>query len=151
MNWESKSRSQDELIRALDDERSDLCEHVQQVFPAQDGHETRVGPIMRDKAYGILKEDDSFGPVVRYVVCKACWEKAKQEQEEQKVHCNDCGQEKMAKDTISWKWYDFYAPQGDEPLTICTDCMVLPKHKQRVEKDNKDRRDEFGSEDEWDY
>lgn len=47
-------------------------------------------------------------------------------------------QVKQQRDTISWRWYDFYAAQGDEPLTVCKECLVKPKHVSRVKKDRAD-------------
>ena len=60
------------------------------------------------------------------------------------LDCDDCKQARARKDTIEWRWYDFYAPQGDEPLVICTECQSKPKHVKRVAKDEADYRYEMG-------
>ena len=111
---------------ALDE--ADLCEHLQQEATAQ--------------AYAIFKEDDSFGPVGRIAVCKVCYDKSIQEHNEQTTCCNDCKQMKKNSEMREWRWYDFYAPQGDEPLEICTDCWKEPKHQERMRKDNQARKEE---------
>jgi hypothetical protein len=60
-NTNSTSFRTQEVSRWLEDDRSDLCQHV------------RADQMV---AYAVLKEDDSFGPVVRMVVCKDCYEAA---------------------------------------------------------------------------
>lgn len=83
-------------------------------------------------------ERDSFGIVSRYVCCAKCEEEA-EERDEQVIHtCFDCGKKHAAKDGIAWKWYDFYAPQGDDPLHICNDCCAREKHINRVKRDRED-------------
>lgn len=54
------------------------------------------------------------------------------------------------KDGAEWRWYDFYAPQGDEAPFICFACRALPKHLARVARDDADRRAEFGDDPEPD-
>jgi hypothetical protein len=39
------------------------------------------------------------------------------------------------KDLTTWKWYDFYAAQGDEPLLLCKECRNGERHKKRVAED----------------
>jgi len=41
-----------------------------------------------------------------------------------------------------WRWFDFYAPQGDEELPVCSTCWNEPKHKQRLAEDERARKDE---------
>lgn len=101
-------------------EEWDHCEHLE------------VG----DVAPYMVGEQDSFGPVARTGMCKECHDKYKEEQEQELEYCYDCGQEKPMKEIREWRWYDFYAPQGDEPLMICDECSVKDKHKERVRKDN---------------
>jgi len=48
---------------------------------------------------------------------------------------------------FNWKWYDFYAAQGDEPLRICYACQKLAKHKTRVRRDREDYNAEFPNDD----
>lgn len=98
----------------------------------------------------VRREMDSFGPVSSYVCCKACDDKAAEEEDNQEVGCQDCKMVVKKKDTISWRWYDFYAAQGDEAVVICNACRVLPKHLDRVARDDQDRRAEFGDEPEQD-
>lgn len=101
-------------------EEWDHCEHLE------------VG----DVAPYMVGEQDSFGPVARTGMCKECHDKYKAEQDEELEHCYDCGQEKPMKEIHPYRWYDFYAPQGDEPLMICDECSVKDKHKERVRKDD---------------
>jgi hypothetical protein len=60
------------------------------------------------------------------------------------VRCGDCGKDKFKYLTTEWRWFDFYAPQGDEPLVICDCCRKLPKHCERVRKDTADYNHEMG-------
>ena len=113
--------------RWASDERSDLCEHVE---------------ADRKAAKAVLCEDDSFGPVGRYVVCMDCYYKAQEEEEQEIVQCDDCKSLKAKAVCREWKWYDFYSQQGDEALNICDDCRELPKHQNRVVKDDRDRKHE---------
>ncbi|BAQ02689.1 hypothetical protein AVU38_gp161 [Ralstonia phage RSL2] len=92
----------------------------------------------------IRREMDSFGPVSSFVCCKACDEKADEEEGNEECHCADCKLTVKKKDGFEWRWYDFYAAQGDEPLFICNACKELDKHKARVARDDADRRAEFG-------
>lgn len=111
-------------------EEWDHCEHL------------NVG----DVAPYMVGEQDSFGPVARMGMCQECHDKYKEEQEQELEYCHDCGQEKPMKEMRQWRWYDFYAPQGDEPLMICDDCSVKDKHKERVRKDNEAYEREMGDE-----
>lgn len=61
--------------------------------------------------------------------------------------CYDCKQPKFKYQVTEWKWYDFYAPQGDEPLVICDTCWDAPKHKERRRKDQADYNREMGHDD----
>ena len=100
-------------------EEWDHCEHLS------------VGDI----APQVVGEQDSFGPVARYGMCEACYETYLEEQGEEKEICHDCGESKFMKDMFEWRWYGFYAPQGDEPLIICDECGQKPKHVNRVRRD----------------
>ena len=112
----------------------DHCEHVQ----------------TGGKAYRAIYETDCCGPVGVYACCKECSEKIDAREDEEEVTCHDCGQDFPRKDTVEWKPYDFYAPQGDEPLVICNSCRMAEKHLERRRKDKADREAEF-DEDDRDY
>lgn len=114
-------------------EESDFCEHCS----AKD----------LSKAVGYFYEDDSCGPVGRYIVCAVCRDENKEAEGNQSTCCHDCKLTVLTKDTINWKWYDFYAPQGDELLVICKDCQSKEVHVKRVAKDQADYESEFGIED----
>ena len=92
-------------------------------------------------------EQDSFGPVSSWLCCDECYAEAEKaqaarDQVETEV-CHDCKQEVPRKDILEWKWYDFYAPQGDEPLCICKSCWTKEKHVQRRAKDDADYNEEM--------
>lgn len=90
-------------------------------------------------------EKDSFGPVSSHAVCEAC-DKLADEEEGNEIHtCTDCKQDKPLKEGVLWKWYDFYAAQGDEPLFVCNCCKKEPKHLQRVAADRRAYDEEFGN------
>ena len=127
MNWIVKSFrkvNQDDLDADF------ACEHV------------KAG----DSAH-VNQERDSFGIVGQAVLCDACHEAAEEAEGEETDFCYDCGQEKKIKDVIYWRWYDFYAPQGDEPLCICDECKRKPKHINRIKRDREDQdaEDEYYS------
>lgn len=98
-------------------------------------------------AYALRRENDSFGPVGSSVLCKACDDKADEEKGNETKVCCDCKQSVKVKDGIHWKWYDFYAPQGDTPLFVCKPCVLKEPHQNRIAQDNAAYNDEFGVED----
>lgn len=102
-------------------------------------------------AVAVLCEDDSFGPLTRYAVCKACHDKAKAEHNAQLVTCCDCKQHKPRSDVRQWRWFDFYAPQGDEPLDVCKACWDEPKHQSRLAQDRMDAQAERDYDHDYDY
>lgn len=106
---------------------ADACEHVE------------ADPT---KAVHLFKEDDSFGPVGRYYTCEACREKTQKENDDADVTCDDCKGEFKKGETSEWRWYDFYAAQGDEPYVLCESCRKADKHKERVRKDRATREEE---------
>lgn len=89
-------------------------------------------------AVALRREMDSFGPVSSHVCCKACDEKAQEEEGNEPHECRDCHLTFPKKEGVLWKWYDFYAPQGDEPLFICNGCKTQPTHQNRLKKDQED-------------
>jgi hypothetical protein len=128
MNWlSSESAEARNVARLLDSGHGEACEHVE---------------VDRSLAVVVLKEDDSFGPVVRRVVCTQCLETHERYEAAQTVVCHDCGAHKPAGECREWRCYDFYAPQGDEPLIVCKACWDLPAHKQRRADDRQDRLEE---------
>lgn len=56
--------------------------------------------------------------------------------------CYDCKKPTFKKDGFEWKWYDFYAAQGDEPLFICNQCRKGEVHRHRVENDRRNAEEE---------
>ena len=113
-------------------EFDDVCEHVEQ--------DERLAAFYS-------QENDSFGIVGRYVMCSQCRDAHRKALEEELVVCSDCGKQKPAKETRQWRWYDFYAPQGDEPMTICDTCWKQPKHIERMANDARDYARELGEDD----
>ena len=87
-----------------------------------------------DRAH-IHREMDSFGVVGEMALCEACHQNSEKAKEEELMHCHDCGGEFPAKQTIAWKPYDFYPPQGDEPLIVCHGCVGKIRHQKRVHYD----------------
>lgn len=129
MNWFTNKHMENATIEEKQEALSKECgcEHVE------------ADPSL---LYKVVYECDSFGRE-GYCYCKACWEQAQEEEDERKVTCSDCKQTFKQKDTIEWKWYDFYAAQGDEPLTICKTCKSAEKHQERVRRDRADYEDEM--------
>jgi len=94
------------------------------------------------KAFAVHCEDDSFGPVLRNVVCEECFTKAEKASAEVLCTCSDCRKAVRAEDTREWRWFDFYAAQGDEPLVLCLGCWEAPKHLERMAEDRNSERSE---------
>jgi hypothetical protein len=130
MNWfTSKDVSNVSLAKKEEyAEENDACEHV----IANPG-------LMTSISY----ENDSFGRE-GYCMCDECKAKSEEEESDRDVVCCDCHLTMKAKETISWKWYDFYAAQGDEAMIVCNNCQRKDKHKARVRQDALDRDEELG-------
>jgi hypothetical protein len=85
-------------------------------------------------AVAVFTETDTFGPVDWCAVCQACLDAS--EEELSLDQCHDCHEKVPNKDMLQWRWYDFYAPQGDEPLYICRSCWGKTPHQSRMEQDH---------------
>lgn len=83
------------------------------------------------------KECDVFGPDDPHVVCQECYN----QQQEELVYCDDCGNEVPVKDTIEWKWLEFDYHDGDEPICVCSRCQLAERHLARVKKDKEKQED----------
>lgn len=126
MSWNSRSYDKKQIQFWTHDPQGEPCEHV----------------AAGEEGVALLKEDDSFGPVLRVVVCCACLDEADRAEAERVDTCDDCHALKPMSEIQEWRWYDFYAPQGDEPLLICDACRELPKHQERVRRDRAEREEE---------
>lgn len=132
MNWFTNSYvssrlSEDEIKKKVS-ELDGCCEHVQE---------------NNSLLHCIHAENDSFGSET-YGLCKECHELNEKEEGEEEVVCYDCKGTFKKKDTIEWKWYDFYYKSGDKSLIVCNSCKDKEKHKQRVLVDNENYQREFG-------
>ena len=124
MNWFKGMNPNDYRMQYDPDlSRGDLCPHVE------------ADPKC---AYYARCEFDSFGIVGASVACKDCDKKDEEEAGKLTVICADCGEPKPMNQCHEWRWYDFYAPQGDEPRIVCKKCWELPRHKERMKKDAED-------------
>ena len=122
MNWFTKRN-----FGIVTDEM-DHCEHL------------AVG----DKYHRMDQENDSFGIVGQYASCEACCDAADAAAAEELGYCADCKQQKPMGQIRQWRWYDFYAPQGDTPRHVCKECWEKPQHQRRMAKDQADYRAEMG-------
>ena len=113
--------------RWLKDDRSDRCEHVD------------TDPTL---AYAVFCEDDSFGIVMRNIVCEPCH--AAVEAKPAWPGCEYCTEHRTNSEVSQWKYYDFYEGQGDLPVYVCHDCrehnekfkaMVARDRRQGIEED----------------
>lgn len=134
MNWFTQSHiahlsAKRKLALSMEDS---CCEHVE------------ADPSC---AVTVRREMDSFGPVSSYVVCTACDDKACEEEDNREYTCYDCGKEFPLKGGTLYKWWGFYAPQGDEELPVCNHCRIQPKHLARLKRDREEEeadRDQYG-------
>lgn len=60
------------------------------------------------------------------------------------VTCPHCGRGVKRSQLRTWKWYDFYAAQGDEALVLCDECWGEKTHQNRIAKDRADYEWECG-------
>jgi hypothetical protein len=131
MNWFTKriivSQSDEEKQKQLHHDGG--CEHVEADISL---------------AYANHREMDSFGTVGSWVCCKDCHEKAANAEGEETEVCRDCKTPTKRKEGFFWRWYDFYAAQGDEPVFVCNGCKDKPAHVERVRRDDADRAAEAG-------
>lgn len=105
--------------------------------------------------YGYKAEHDSFG-FESYGMCEACWTEAKEQEMKEEITCRDCKKRHPKSEVLLWKWYDFYAAQGDEPIPVCHGCLKKPVHQARMKQDLEDyewefRRDNKNNEDDDRY
>lgn len=129
MNWFTKSfvshKGMEPKHRLVQEHGG--CEHV-----VKDSSITHV----------VSYENDSFGKE-GYCLCKECYEKMQREADEELCTCYYCNGSFPRREVIHWTWYDFYAPQGDEPIVVCDSCQTKDEHKERVARDDADRAREF--------
>ena len=135
MNWFTNGTISESAAAARDNSKDDLCEHVE---------------ADKTVARYWVAENDSFGIVGRCVMCTECWQKMKEAEAKEMCYCQDCKQEKPRSEVSEWRWYDFYAAQGDEPRMVCKACWVLPAHQRRMAQDKRDRDEEMGYADDED-
>ena len=109
-------------------EGTDFCPHV----CAED----------TSKGVGYFFERDSFGYVFTEIVCEECRVAQQKQIDESPCTCDDCKRSFPSKEVWAYKWYDFYAPQGDEPIMVCTECRGAQKHLDRLESDRRNREDD---------
>lgn len=83
-------------------------------------------------------------------LCKECTlemlKKLDKEEEEADTRtevCYDCHKEVRRAKITYWRWYDFCAAQGDEPIKICDNCLGKTKHVNRVLRDREDYEEEM--------
>lgn len=128
MNWFTEEFDKNRISYMAARPECDFCEHTE--------HD-------HSKIFVVTKEKDSFGDVGWYAQCEACYKSSQEDKEAEEVICHDCGKIVTRKEVREWKWYDFYAAQGDEPLLICEDCWNRPQHAERRKRDRRDREIEL--------
>ncbi len=124
MNWFTKQSMTNASSKAKQDAVAEWggCEHV----------EADANLVVR-----ISYENDSFGRE-GYCMCLACVEQSQKEEDEELVFCHDCKTQKPSIEVRRWRWYDFYAAQGDEPICVCKECQTKEKHIERVRQDREE-------------
>lgn len=130
MNWFTKSG-----VSHLDTDKKQAlvtehggCEHVE---------------ADASKLHLVSYENDPWGRE-GHCLCQQCAEKIAEAEDNEPRHCSDCNETKLAKEGAEWRWYDFYAAQGDKPLWICSSCRTAEKHQNRVARDREDYEAEMG-------
>lgn len=119
-------RAPDRVLQCLSHDSCEKCEHVESGATAVAVH----------------TETDSFGPVMWLAVCQPCLDKDMNELFD--FPCIDCKEKKKVSEMRQWRWYDFYAAQGDEPLNVCDPCWNKPKHVSRKQRDHDFEYEELG-------
>lgn len=101
-------------------------------------------------AVGYFYEQENGQYVFAEIVCEVCRLEAQKVIDETPETCEDCHHEVPHKDVRYWRPYYFHAPSGDVPATICKACWELPKHQERMKKDDEDYRAEMDEPDDHD-
>lgn len=125
MNW--FVHSYPSVLKVIEDS---ACEHVEADM---------------SKCSVVVTEMDSFGKVGEMALCEECMKKIQEEEGREEVYCCDCKQTVLKSASQEWRWYDFYAPQGDEPLIVCKECSQKLPHLNRVAQDRFDYEEEMAS------
>lgn len=137
-NWFEKSTDPERMQKSLNSGWGQGCEHVEKD---------------NSLAYIMISEMDSFGGGESWIPCRTCYENDKEKEGEEMSGCQQCKQAKKKKEIREWRWYDFYAAQGDEPMRICEDCWGKPEHQRRMEQDRRENYEEsrrlHGYQDDW--
>lgn len=133
MNWFTKGTiSANSAVKFVESHKEDgCCDHVES------------DPSL---ARGWVAENDSFGRELT-ILCAECIAEQNEHDANEEVSCHDCGLIKLVKDTSEYKWYGFYRPQGDEPLTICKECWDKPKHQARLANDKDELERDYPDDD----
>lgn len=113
MNVTSQKFEKEFVTKWANSEDSDKCSHVE------------ADPSV---AHTVHTEDDSFGPLVRHVVCKTCHEAIMESAEDE---CTDCNGTFKLTDLTEWNVWDDDAGVTHEHL-LCEECKNAPKHQARV-------------------
>lgn len=100
-------------------EEDDTCGHL------------KVG----ERAFNTVVESDTLAPSTEsYHECEACYNSRMVEL----TNCPCCSRQIEVGDLREWRWYGFYAPQGDEPITLCVKCWDEPTHQRRIQRSRED-------------
>lgn len=110
----------------------DCCEHVEK------DHKLAHVQVM---------ENDSFGPVCGFILCKECDALPSGEL----VDCHDCGKEVDIDKTKEWKDFDDCGSDA-EVIHVCLECAEKAPHKARIQSNInafEEYEKEFGTCDQW--
>lgn len=114
MTMTSQTTSNVEIKLALCDERTDRCEHVE------------GGDAL---PYILFKEDDGSGPLVRNVLCRACYTNHKEKEKTQFAPCEKCTKNTPYSELSQWRPYD--GGPGDE-RDLCNECRAKAQRSERA-------------------
>lgn len=107
-------------------EEYDMCEHVESD---------------QRKAHWMFCEDDTFGPLIRKVVCKACKEETFTAINEALEICDYCHEEVPANQMEVHRPFPFDVGAGDEPINVCPNCVNNPEHLEWLAENKRLRRE----------
>jgi hypothetical protein len=120
------------------------CADVEALLPHVEAY------VVDAEVYVVWKGTACCGWNCEQAVLVALPDAAKTVEDAERAHseatctCPNCRRDVQRQDLREWRWYDFYAAQGDIPMKLCAHCWSEPGHKDRMERDRRAYNSEMG-------